>query len=650
MQFNKKLNINFNYQLVLIYRVFILLILYTLARLGFFYCNIEHFPDMTLPRFLRIMQGGLKFDISAIFYVNLLYFFLYLLPIPARTTSTYQKILKYIFVIFNGIALAANVGDFFYFDFILKRATSEVFMFAKEGNILILFKSFLIDYYIGIIFWIVLLIIMFLSYNLIKPEEKRQPKNKKFFISASAWMLISIYFTVIGIRGGFTGTTRPIAINNAGAYTEKTLEMAIVLNTPFSIIRTLGSKKLKEKNYFPQNELEKIYTPIHRYQADSTKVFKPTNIVVLVMESFSKEYIGYYNKDLDNGTYKGYTPFLDSLISQSKRYKYSFANGRKSIEALPSLTASIPSLVNPYVTSVYSTNQITGLGTLLKKKNYQTAFFHGAPNGSMGFDAFVNLAGYDQYYGMTEYGNDDDFDGSWGIWDEEFMQFMANKINTLQQPFLTTFFSLSSHGPFVIPERYEGKWEAGPIDYCITIRYADMALRKFFKTAEKMPWFDNTIFVLSADHAATPWHDKYKTFTGSFEIPIIFYQHNNPDLQGLDTTHVMQQIDVMPTLLNYLNYDEDYIAFGNDLFNDETEKFAINYINGTYQFIKGEYALHFRDEKVVGFYNYVQDPLLNNNLKDSNIPLKQEMLTKLKAIIQTYNDRMINNNLILEED
>ncbi len=509
-------------------------------------------------------------------------------------------------------------------------------------TLLLLFVS---DYFIGFVIWLVLLIVLIIAYNLFKTNSLNIPKTKAFYISATAWLLVSSYFSVVGMRGGFTGTTRPITLGNAGVYTQKPLEMAIVLNTPFSIAKTLDKRPLKGKSYFSKDSLDKIYNPVHIVNADSSKAFKPMNVVVLIMESFAKEYIGAYNKNLDNGTYEGYTPFLDSLISESMCFQYSFANGRKSIDALPSVVASIPSIANPYVTSIYAGNKINSLASLLKTKGYQTAFFHGAPNGSMGFDAFMKLAGYDKYFGMTEYDNDDDFDGSWGIWDEEFLQFMADELNGFEEPFQATFFSLSSHHPFKIPERYEGMFKKGTLNFHIPIQYSDMALRKFFDKVSKTSWFENTLFVITADHSNNAWHPEYKTFIGGFCIPIIFYNFDNGQLKGMDSSRVAQQMDIMPTILDYLNYDQNFFAFGNNLFDDNSAKFAVSYNNSTYQLIQGEFVLYFVGDEVVGLYNYVNDPLLEHDLKGTISDVEDDMLKKLKAFIQQYNNRMISNSL-----
>ncbi len=646
MKLNKKLN-SFNLQEVftLLKRLLIVILLYSASRVLFYFYNITHFPGITFSRLLRIMQGGIRFDIAALFYVNSLYILLYLLPFNFRYKKKYKNILKYIFFITNGIALAINTMDFFYFDFILKRSTADVFMFAKEGNILHLFLLFFTDYWIGIIIWISLMFILIFLYRKTDINKNENINKFAYYISGLFWLIFVLYFSVIGIRGGFTRTTRPINLNNAGKYTEKPIETAIVLNTPFSIIRTINKRPLELKNYFTESELKSIYSPIH--QADTTNNFNNKNVVIFIIESMGKEYIGSLNKNIDNGNYEGFMPFIDSLIKQSKTFTRAFANGRKSIDALPSVVASIPSMVNPYVSSKYSTNNINSIASLLKKKGYETAFFHGAPNGSMGFESFMKIAGYNKYFGMTEYNNDDDFDGSWAIWDEEFFQFYANEINKMKQPFHTSLFSASSHHPFKVPEKYNGKFKKGILPIHIPIQYTDMALKKFFKTASKMDWYKNTIFVITADHCSQSAIDKYKTEIGSFSIPIIIFEPSNPNFKGIDST-IVQQMDIMPTVLNMLNYDKNYISFGNNMLDTTINHFAINYINNTYQITKGDFVLQYRNDKVTAIYNYEKDSLLKHNLLGQQLDNMKDMKGVLQAFIQEYNYRMINNELTIK--
>jgi phosphoglycerol transferase MdoB-like AlkP superfamily enzyme len=629
--------------LVLLKRLFVVFVIYQITRVLFYYINIEHFTEVTLSQLLYMMLGGLRFDLTAIIYINSLFIILSVLPLKIRHSAKYQTFLLYLFLITNAIGYAFNILDIYYFDYILKRSTIEIFMFVGEGNMGLLLLQFLKDFWMGLVLFIALIYITKKHYSYIKHKKIQAVNSYSFYIIGSLFFLLTAYFSIIGIRGGFTRTTRPISLNNAGIYTKKPLEMAIVLNTPFSIIRTLDVQSFSPKNYYPEKELIKIYNPVKHFETDST--FTNQNVVIFIVESLAKEYFGSLNTDINNGTYQGYTPFLDSLITVSHTFTNAFANGRKSIDALPSVVASVPSLVQPFILSPYSTNNINGIGSILKKEAYKTAFFHGAPNGSMGFDAFMNMAGHDEYYGYDEYNNPDDFDGNWGIWDEEFLQFTAHKLNEFKTPFLASIFTLSSHHPFKIPEKYKGKFKKGTLPIHQPIQYTDNALRKFFTTASKMPWFENTIFVITADHCNQTILPEYKTSVGAFSIPIIIYQPNKPEKAKMDST-IVQQADILPRVLRELNYSGDFVSFGTDI---QTEKrpFAVNFKNQTWQYYEGDYLLQFRDEKIIGLYQFKTDRLLYKNLQETNLQQANYMLNKLKAYIQQYYNRLIENKMII---
>lgn len=235
-------------------------------------------------------------------------------------------------------------------------------------------------------------------YNRIKPQPALKTFGWRYWGLSILIMALVGGLSVGGMRGGFRHSTRPINISNAAKYVERPEQVAIVLNTPFSIFRTLGKTAFKPVHFFEDQELSKIYSPVYQPEQSASgsniEQDRP-NVVLIILESFGREHIGAFNRDLEGGSYEGFTPFLDSLIEQSWAFDHAYANGRKSIDALPSVIASVPSLVQPYIVSEYSTNKINGLAGLLSRIGYETAFYHGAPNGSMGFHAFTKMAGYD---------------------------------------------------------------------------------------------------------------------------------------------------------------------------------------------------------------------------------------------------------------
>jgi phosphoglycerol transferase MdoB-like AlkP superfamily enzyme len=646
VSYKKSWLVSRNIFIVLAYRILLIMVLFSLCRIGFFLFNYKMFPGVTLSQFFVILKGGLAFDISAIVYINALFILFHILPFRFRYNDVYQEVLKYIYLVTNGIAIAMNGMDFVYYRFIDKRATADVFKtFEHETNLVKLFFRFLFDYWPATLFTLLMWILMGYLYNKVKTEKPVKAYRIGNFMVDLLMIPVVLTLVVGAARGGYKHSTRPITISNAARYVETPRDVAIVLNTPFSFFRTFDKKALVKHEFFNKEKLDKLYNT-HYVPADSIP-FSNQNVVIIILESFAREYIGSLSKNLEGGTYTGYTPFIDSLISVSLTFDVSIANGKKSIDAMPSILASVPSLETPYTISHYANNKINGLPELLKRKGYYTAFFHGAPNGSMGFDSFAKVAGFDDYFGLDQYPEKSDFDGMWGVWDEPFFKFFAGKLDNFKQPFFVSIFSLSSHHPFKVPEKYTGKFKKGPAPIVEVVGYTDFALRELFEKISHSPWFKNTLFVITADHTNESIHKEFQNNFGSYCIPIIFYKPGG-GLKGYKN-RIAQQIDIMPTILSYLNYNEEYIAFGNNLLDDSNESFAFNTNGSNYHLYMKDNILEMIDNKTIGLFNYKTDLFLENNLAGKSPELQQQMEEKLRAIIQTYNSRLIDNNMVVRK-
>ncbi|MDR2839879.1 MAG: LTA synthase family protein [Paludibacter sp.] len=632
----------------LLYNLVLILIIYYICRIAFFVINKSYFTDVSFSHLLTLLKGGFQFDIFAIMYTNLLYIVMQLVPFKFRLNTVYQTVAKWTFVVPNSIAVLANCCDIVYFPFTNQRATKSIFLeFHNENNILQIITNGIVGYWYVTLLWLLLMFCIYKLYYRPKVEKKAPvavKSNLRYYGLQTVLMFVLAYFVITGMRGGFAVTARPIMLSHANKYVNKNTETAIVLNTPYCLLRTSNKKVFKTPEYFKtEAEMAAIYSPIH--QPANQEAFKPLNVVIIILESFGKEYSGFFNANLDNGTYKGYTPFLDSLYAEGLTFEYSYANGRRSIDAMPSVLASIPMFVEPFFLTPYSTaDNVNSIASILKDKGYYSAFFHGAPNGSLGFQAFAKKIGFDAYFGFNEYGDPKNARSTWGIWDEEFLQFYADKMATFEQPFVTSIFTTTSHHPFKIPARYEGQFAEGTQPIHKGVRYTDYALKQFFGKMAQYDWYKNTLFVITADHTSQTTHAEYFTDINRYSVPILFY-HPDSDLKGFVQTMPVQQIDILPSILSYLNYDKPYFAFGQDIFNTATEdKFVANYNNPRFQFIKHNYFLEFNGEKIMEIYKHISDPLLQNNLV-GKVPEQSAMETQLKAVIQQYMMRMNENRL-----
>lgn len=583
---------------------------------------------------LKAWQGAFTFDTSALLYVNLLWFALWLF-LPCR----WWRAKRATFVLLNLVAVAVNLCDAVYFPFTQQRTTCNVFQeFSAEGN---LGRIFLVE---ALHHWYLILLFLAIGFALWKGygrgESDRQTSWKTSCASGLIVLLLSLYPIICGIRGGAGSHVRPITLSNAMQYVERPSQAAFVLNTPFTMIRTSGHT-MRLTRYFSDEECEAIFSPLH--QPSDSLAHRRMNVVVMILESFGREYMGVYNDG------KGFTPFLDSLTHHALHFPNAFANGRKSIDAMPSILSSLPMFGQPIFTSPYAAaDNFSGLARILGKEGYQSTFYHGAPNGSMGFEAFACATNFARYVGMDEYvaekGNSDASDGTWAIWDEEFLQFMVSDMERIDTPFVAAVFTASSHHPFRIPKRYEGQFPKGtqPIHQCIG--YSDMALRRFFERASRQPWFYNTLFVLTADHTNQTANPFYETELGRMRVPIIFYAPGDTSLTGA-CDMVAQQTDIMPTVLSYLHNHSPYVSFGKDLLSTSpSEAWAAHEISGTRHYVTDSLLLQFADDTPRALYRWRTDSLLQHNLL-GQVPA-DSLERNLKAVIQQYMERLRTNRMV----
>ena len=625
------------------------------CQLIFIIVNCDKYAAaLTIGNSWPLIKGFFAFATPAACYLNSAYLLLTLFPFHYKEGKAMQSIGKMAYVIPNALGVITNLCDCIYIRYTGRRTTWDVFNeFSNDGNI-----GKIIGIELVANWWLVIVGMIFIAaiYKLYTPAIKkaRKPFIGRYYIEHTLIFVAIIPLVITGIRGGVGRSVRPITLSNATVYVTAPNETALVLNTPFTIIRTIGHRPFVLKEYFTdKKELDNIYNPVkHFAHNEPNKV----NVVVLIVESFGKEYIGAYNPRPEGSL----TPFLDSLVERSKSYLHSYGNGKKSIDGMPSILSSIPMFVTPFISSSASLNNVSSLAGELGKFGYNSAFFHGAPNGSMGFMAYAKACGFGNYYGMAEYygahGNsgNDNFDGTWAIWDEPFLQYYAECMDGMEEPFVTAMFTASSHHPFNIPDKYKDTFTASGDPFFKCVQYTDYALQQFFRYAEQQPWYRNTLFVITADHTNHSIGERYRTPSGEMEVPVIFFSPNGeaPFEPGIDSTMIAQQIDIVPTVLDYVGYDRPFIAFGKSLISTPAdESFAVNYANETYRYYKGDHILLYNggDETPLSMFDLRNDILMKENILGKN-DVQDEMIRELCAIIQQYMSRMIEDRLTIDND
>jgi hypothetical protein len=500
---------------------------------------------------------------------------------------------------------------------------------------------------------------------------------------------------LLGFRGGFQ--LRPLRAIDASNFVQPEIA-PLVTSTPLQIISTWKRNGLPNFEFdiqFPANSAitsEPKTSASQHWLFDNSTALSPfpmsrtlgggwvqPNIVVIVVESLARDYTGF-----GNGTQ--FTPYLDRLAADPNTlyFPYCYANGTKSIEMVPSIFCGMPSLMSEfYVTSAYASNKVNNAYKLAK--GYKTAFFHGSNNGTMGFQSFLKQTGLQQYHGIDQYPSDlyqRDFDGNWGIFDEPYLQHFIRCMDTMnngKQPVFASVFTLSSHHPYTIPEPYLNKLPGTPETVQHTIAYADIALHKFFETAAKKPWFENTVFVITGDHTSHSDKEYFYSQSGHYEVPFLIYapgidiKHINEkpnqseefrnqqlriqqpqtfinpsrnewaDIINTATKKTLSQCDIIPTLWNLLGANNPRLGFGRSAFDPNYKGYSTHIDKDLYYIIQYPFVLALDQQgKVVDYHKQ-----LRNNNKAQKLPLLGPQFEWMRATLQCqmkeYSSRIKQN-------
>ncbi len=566
-----------------------------LCRAVFYLCNASLLGPIARSEVWPLLCGALKFDTASIVYADGVFILLALLPLPLRLRDSrlYRGVLYGYYVAVNALlVVTVNLADAVYFRYTQKRFTADEAFFADNDNSLLLVGKFLVENWYLLPVGAALILLLARGYGRRIRQQSLLRSGWSYYTVSTAIFLAAAGLSVAGMRGGFTRMTRPITLSNATLYTPDSGKANLILSNPFCILRTAGSSGgTRFVQYFPPERLDSLFTPVHRAPDSVAADLSGRNVVIFILESMSAEHSAHLRPDLYAGLpQKGFTPFLDSLMRSGFTFRRMYANGTRSIQAMPSVLGSIPSLRTPFVLLPQSLGPSRQLPALLRDRGYATAFFCGSERGSMGFGAYARSAGIERLVSREEYEarhGGGDFDGYWGIWDEKFLGFAGEEFSAMPEPFFAALFTLSSHHPFVVPAEYADSLPAGYTRIHRGVAYDDMAFRRFFERFGAEEWFRRTIFVFVADHVSSEkFAPETAEYPGNMHIMGFLY---TPDgaLRG-ETDEIVQQIDLMPTLLGLTGNREPYFAYGRDVLNEpDRPRWSVSY-DGSFRALTDE--------------------------------------------------------------
>ena len=627
---------------VFFFRIGLVFIFYMLSRWLFVFFNNDIFNLGSFSELLRLSFYGIKFDLAAIIYMLSIFITLSFLPGNNFFNYRYKKLTRFFYFFGSLIGLGLNFIDFAYYRFNLMRINATVLeVIQNEQNKAKLTYHFFIEYFHLVFLFFLFSFVWIYLYNLFDIKKQEIKPSFSYWIKSIILFFVVIVICIAGVRGDLKKSTRPITLIHAMENLNNPKKADIILNSTFTVIRTIGKNSFKKTNIYSEDEIKKVIKPIKFYHKNDT--IKP-NIILFILESMGREYWGSLNQKNNIDNFISYTPFLDSLSRESLIFPNFYANSRKSIHGMPAILAGIPSFETAYTSSAYSNQPVESVVSIANKMGYNTSFFHGAPNGSMGFLGFSKILGFNNYYGKDEYNNDSDYDGYWGIWDLPFLKFTKEVIDQKSEPFFSTIFTVTSHEPYVIPDEFEEYFDEGNIPMHKAVRYTDYSLSQFFEIAKNENWFNNTIFIFTADHGNQTYYSFYEKMINRFANPLIIYSPGS-NLKGV-SYQLSQHLDIYPTIVDLINYNKPFRSWGQSLLSGiEDDSFVVNYFGaGNYFYMDNDYILVSDGSKVNGFYDSKDFDLSNNLMEQSNSKLSY-LEYKFNLFLQDYMTRIIDKKM-----
>lgn len=625
-----------NIYLASLYQFCIFLFIFWLTRIIFFFYNAELFEETSFPVLLKLMAHGFYFDLSIACAVNMPFLLLRFIPFPFACKKKYIRVTDYIFYITNSVLILFNFCDTALYRFSNSRLRkTSLYDYLSDDNIANILLHNIIGYWfiaLEAVAFILLMIYLYKRVRIVPSKKCQDIKSLKYVLLIT--VMLCIY---LGINNGISYSDA-ISISEAAKYVRYNKEMNIVLNTPFCIFRSDKRDYIRSYNFYPVNILNKIRDSAHTPQ--NTNLTLKKNIMLIVFEGISDYYINSQDRYLSKKPLAPMT-FFDSILSNSLVAVNTYACGNRSIGGIMALMGGFPSFGNfTYITSQYTGNTIDGLPYLLSKTGYYTALYSGSSENSFSIKNIAEILGFDKTYFKEQYPDQNDYDGSWGIYDHAMGNLLIDEADSLPTPFFISWITLSTHDPYSIPEGYGGNYKNKLPGFDRSVEYFNEVLTDFFEKAKSKNWFKNTIFIFTSDHGT---REKLGNDLNAFtqpRIPMIIYS-SDKSIKPQKISRPTAQYDLIPTILYLINYPYPFVCMGNNILSDTTN-YAINYIDGQFQVIGEKYLVQYdnKSDRITRVYDIDSDCTLSHPLKNYDNKTVEEMLTFLKAFLQDYSVRM----------
>ncbi len=290
---------------------------------------------------------------------------------------------------------------------------------------------------------------------------------------------------------------------------------------------------------------------------DSVPAIKK-NIVVIAVESLSADFLTTYGNEND------LTPNLDTLIEKSLVFDNLYAAGNRSVRGLEALTLCLPPSAGESIIKRPGNEGLFSTGTVLRANGYTTTFIYGGDSYFDNMRTYFSGNGFEIIDKSSYTKEDITFSNIWGTCDEDSYRVALKEFDRKAEsgtPFHAIIFTISNHRPYTFPEgkiTYDGEMKSRSA----AVKYTDFAIGQFLAEASLKPWFNNTVFIIVADHCASS-AGKTSIPVDKYHIPAIVYSPGFIRPQRVEK--LCSQIDLMPTVFSLLHFSYDSKFYGQNI-------------------------------------------------------------------------------------
>ncbi len=539
---------------------------FLLYRCGLYFLYQDYFTVLNHFELRQSILKGIQFDSATIMLFCAPMLVVLSFPFNFIQNTIIKPLLVWLCGLSIFIMLIYSLGDIVYFGEVKRHIGAEVLnLSADKGALFEIALTSRLNYtLVGMLF---LLILFFIWYKaIILPLKKPAILSSAWWIKLISWLGLALLYFIL--FRGLILTSRPI--NLSDAFTGSKLQQAaLALNPVYTSYREI-------KNRLNKNPLKYVSAQqLNTFMQQSPDIFKwystsnkPShkNVVLILLESWSYKYID----GLSGNNYQ-VTPFMDSLVPRAQVWDNYYAAGQRSIIGIQAILSSIPALPNqPTLGFGLELNEMSKIADIAHQHNYRTLMMQSSARRSFHMDSIANALGFQEYYGKEDvpllktYPQEQPRFG----WDYDALQFFNQKLSQPgeKQPFFAFMFTGTTHEPFpTIGKEFERYPHSNENEngFLNTLKYSDWALEQFMLEAQKQPWYQNTIFIFTADHTLDAKSDE--ALPEKYHIPLLIF---TPDgtLPPARHQQLASQYDIFPTIMDLLGFNQTIYTFGQSLY------------------------------------------------------------------------------------